>query len=125
MSCPVIQYSQDWNNKLQCPIHTTIRMSNAAKYQVGKTYEERLHGAHYNHVVLVQRKVFTLGQLTPAMAMLDTGYPLDDALQMLRTMYKNRCPGTSLDKQRFMFLVLVDKRYYKAHFVKKQAALPL
>ena len=99
----IIKYTQNWNNKLDCPLHTTIRAYEPTKYVVGHEYKEylackkddagaiNLDGKYYKHVNTVkciEIKVLKLKDISPSMAWLDAAVSIHYFLGMIRTMYK-------------------------------------
>ena len=99
----IIKYTQNWNNKLDCPLHTTIRAYEPTKYVVGHEYKEYLackkddagainidgkYYLHVNTVKCIEIKVLQLKDISPSMAWLDAAVTLPYFLGMIRTMYK-------------------------------------
>lgn len=103
-----LNFSHNWNKKLDCDCFSTIRRWNPAVHFEGKeveVYDNSVSPARYKgraKYAIVSE--FTLRQLKPAAAMLDTGYDLDETLNIIRTMYKNKI--TDFDNQRFAYCIL-------------------
>lgn len=103
-----LNFSTNWNKKLDCDIFSTIRRWNPAVHYVGKeveVYDNSVTPARYKgRAVYAIVSEFTLNQLKPAAAMLDTGYSLDETLNIIRTMYKNKV--TDFARQPFAYIIL-------------------
>jgi len=84
-----LKYNTNWNNKLDCPIHSTIRLHNNKKYQVGKQFKETLKGIEKNIVEVVEIRTGTLKIIPSYVFRQDTGLTEKETIDMIRTMYKN------------------------------------
>lgn len=99
----IIKFSKNWNNKLNCPVHTTIRAYEPSKYVVGQEYKEYLackkddagainlngkYFLHINTVKCIDLKCIQLKDISTSMAWIDAAVPLEYLLGMFRTMYK-------------------------------------
>lgn len=91
-----LNFSYNWNHKLDCNGFTTFRPFNSTIHYTG---------AHYDIFLNTKEKIFDLGtakvitmykmkleKVTPAIALLDTGYSLEEFKKIITTMYKNRFP---------------------------------
>lgn len=89
-----LNFSHNWNSKLDCDCFSTIRLYNAAVHFIGrevKIYDNSTTPARFKgYGVYMVCEPFKLSQLKPAAAMLDTGYSLDETRNIIRTMYKNK-----------------------------------
>lgn len=103
-----INFSHNWNRKLDCNVFSTIRLHNPAVYSPGKTfevYETTTKPARFRgRVEVVEVWPFYLHQLKPAMAMLDTGYSLPETINIIKTMYIKDHPD--IDKTEFAYILL-------------------
>lgn len=81
-----LDYSHNWNNKLDCPIHTTIRLS--GRLQVGYLVAEFFKGEYKGHVKVIDKKRILLDTLNDWVAGLDTGYDAAETIRIIKTMYK-------------------------------------
>ncbi|MES2379698.1 MAG: hypothetical protein V4538_01565 [Bacteroidota bacterium] len=97
-----IFYQQNYNNKLDCPVHTTIRLYNPSKFAVGKEFNEylickkdtpdsfMLDGKNVIKVATVkciEVKVYQLKDITSSMAWIDTGKGLAYLKSLLEHIY--------------------------------------
>lgn len=103
-----IEFSYNWNNKLSCHAHTTLRLRNDSKYIIGQTYEETLKGRKLQDVTIVDIKYFTLNRLNNYIAFLDTGYDVLRCAEIIKTMYKKG--NVNWETQELsLILLVVDK----------------
>lgn len=98
-----IDFSQNWNNKLDCDAFTTIRISND-KYEVGAVFNVNLKRNRLFSAKILEKKRFKLNQLNEFMARLDTGYSAKETIELIRTMYKKK--NLDLDAIYFDFILL-------------------
>ncbi len=103
-----LTFSHNWNRKLDCEVFSTIRLYNPAKHYEGKEveiYDDSVnpprHKGRGKYTIVSE---FKLSQLKPAAAMLDTGHPLDETLNILRTMYYKKVPD--LKTQSFAYIII-------------------
>ena|SRR3990167_6083364 len=82
-----LNFSYNWNKKLDCNFFTTLRLSN--RFQVGEIVEVRLKKERRNNSQIVSKKCFYIEQLDEFTAALDTGYNRADTIDILRRMYKD------------------------------------
>lgn len=80
-----IKYTQNWNGKLLSDFHTTIRAAKEC-YTVGTVVEELLNDVPLSKSRIIQRRDFTLDEITNTVALLDTGYSKAEAVAVLRKM---------------------------------------
>lgn len=103
-----LNFSTNWNRKLDCEVFSTIRRWNPAVHYEGREVEiwdKSTSPAKYRgrgRYVLVSE--FRLHQLKPAAAMLDTGYTLPETLNIIRTMYRDKVPN--LEQARFAYIII-------------------
>jgi len=89
-----LDFSHNWNNKLQCNVFSTIRRHLPAVHYHGKIVE--VYDCSHNPARFIGRAEYILvspiklHQLKPAMALLDTGYGLNETKEILINMYKNK-----------------------------------
>lgn len=81
-------FSYNWNNKLNCEVFTTIRLSSS--FKVGEKVEVILKGKLLGHAQIIDIRGFYLKNLSEWVAMIDTGYSADECRKILKTMYKNK-----------------------------------
>lgn len=97
-----INFSANWNNKLDNKFFTTIRLQNKNKYQIGHYFNIYLKGMLYKKAVIKDIWVIHLGQLDQFTACLDTGYSLEQTKGILYKMY----PGVEWKYQHIYVLLL-------------------
>lgn len=89
-----LHFSSNWNGKLSfSKSFTTIRLHNHEKYKPGNVLEIYQNGRHMNDAEVVDRKRFYLKDMNNFMALLDTGYPLDEAKKLIKSFYSNVKPS--------------------------------
>ena len=100
-----IDFSYNWNNKLNSMYFTTLRLYNPVKYAVGKRHHVRLKTKDgwitcYGYAVIQDvRKV--LGSELNDFISLDTGYSLEETKNILSKMYK----GKNIDNTLFSLVL--------------------
>jgi uncharacterized protein YqfB (UPF0267 family) len=101
-----IDFSQNWNNKLDCQSFTTLRFKNEEKYQIGKVYE--IYEGKNQHSKLIAKlldiKEFKFHEITEWIAHLDAGCSLREFKVIIEEIY----PNADLEKAVFQ-LVLLDR----------------
>lgn len=83
-----LDYLQNFNNKLDSPFHTTIRLS--VRFRVGDVIAEFLNNEFKGHVKVIDKKRVLLDSLNDWVAGLDTGYDRTETIKMVKTTYKNK-----------------------------------
>lgn len=102
MNPTTLPFSQNWNNKLGCLCFSTIRLYNLRKYDVGKRLDIVLNRKLLGTATVQQVKSMYLHQITPGMAMLDTGMSLGETRGLISKMYPNK----DWTQQRLMWVLL-------------------
>jgi hypothetical protein len=95
-----IDFSYNWNNKLENKCFSTIRIYNPKKYVLNQNYKILLNSKHLYDAKIVFEKGFYINQLSEPMSFLDTGYSKNETIDILKKMYKNK-----IDLQ-FHFIIL-------------------
>ncbi len=103
MQYPPLKFSFNWNNKLDCNVYTTLRLSNDTKYIVGSTHGVYLKGHHHHDAIIVDKKKIRLKDVNEFIAGLDTGYTAKDCRKMIRTMYTKI---KDIETRQFDFILL-------------------
>jgi len=92
-----LDFSFNWNNKLDCSCFTTIRRHNPEKYKPDVVFEiflkEQMKGRGY----VVRVKTFRLELLDDFEAFLDTGYSSEETLGIIHKMYPDATLETLFD----------------------------
>lgn len=103
-----LTFSHNWNRKLDSEVFSTIRLWNPEIHYEGKEveiYDNSTNPGKYKgrgKYAIVSE--FKLNQLKPAAAMLDTGYPLDETINIIKTMYFKKV--SDLEKQSFAYIII-------------------
>ena len=84
-----LNFSYNWNQKLDNKAFTTIRRTEYPKGQSIKIY---LNKVYLKSALIVAVKPFKLHQLNEFMSYLDTGYSVDECKEIIRKMYQLRYP---------------------------------
>lgn len=99
-----INFSYNWNSKLNCSAFTTIRVKNDKKYQMGKVYQISLADKPLKHCKIIAIQYFLLKNLNEFMAQIDTGYSRAETINILSKMY-----GQKALKDDFIFSIILLK----------------
>ena len=84
-----IEFTTNWNKKLQCNAFTTIRLFNPGKYRVNQVYRIVLKKNFIMQAAIVAVKPFMLHDLNDYIAYLDTGYNANECKLIIQRMYAN------------------------------------
>lgn len=95
-----IDFSYNWNNKLNGRFFTTLRLNNP-KYQIGKTFQVRLKGHDLCIAQVVDFKILMLKDINSYIAGLDTGYTVPLCKEVIRKMY----PTKNWETQRLVLVL--------------------
>lgn len=85
-----IDFSYNWNNKLENKCFSTIRIYNPKKYVLNQNYKILLNSKYLYDAKIVFEKGFYINQLSEPMSFLDTGYSKNETIDILKKMYKNK-----------------------------------
>lgn len=102
MSTPNINFSYNWNNKLNCKAFTTIRLKNVNKDQIGKEYNILLKKQLLKSAIIEDIKTIYFNQINEFIARVDTGYSAEETKNILKKMYSK----INLETQPFSFILL-------------------
>lgn len=106
-----IDFSYNWNSKLNGKAFTSIRLWNEAKYQVNSVYEIRLGNTKKGLARLISLKRIRIDHINDHIALLDTGCRAEECKQLIKTMYKNRhINWESQDLAYCLFMYVEDKK---------------
>lgn len=83
-----LDFSYNWNNKLDCKAFTTLRLS--GRFGIEDKIEVRLNKKFKCFGGIVDRKCFKLRDITDWIAFIDTGYNKIECQNILKKMYKNK-----------------------------------
>jgi hypothetical protein len=82
-----INFSYNWNNKLQCRAFTTLRPS---EYKVGDIYEVMLKYKPLGQAKVVAVKRIEVSKINDFIAYLDTGYSVKECAAIIERMYQRK-----------------------------------
>lgn len=99
-----LNFSYNWNNKLNCNAFTTIRLYYDGRFNINDEYEITLKGEHFKYAKVVGIKTFKLPQLNDFMAYIDTGYDAQKTKDIIKKMYSNKFDD--IDNVMFCYILL-------------------
>lgn len=82
-----LEFSTNWNNKLDCKCFTTIRIYNNKKHFKGNHFEVFLQKKYKAKVEVLSIGVIKINSLTDYICYLDTGYSSAETIEILKKMY--------------------------------------
>lgn len=85
-----LEFTTNWNNKLNCDCFTTIRLHNPIKYCLGATFKVYLKGRYKGRAKLVDVRSVTIDQINNFISYIDTGYNAEECRKIIRTIYKQK-----------------------------------
>jgi hypothetical protein len=88
-----IKYSTDWNNKLQCPVHTTLRLKNDLFKRGIYVQELLLKGKeeiNLGTAEIIEIYKFKFADIPTCVALTDTGQDIYKFKATIKTIYKNK-----------------------------------
>ena len=108
MALQKLNFSSNWNKKLDCDVFSTIRLWNDRVHFIGREVEiydnsgSRSLFKGYGEYIYCEP--FYLNQLKEANARLDTGYSLSETKTILQKMYKDK--NIDVTKTRFAYIIV-------------------
>ncbi len=103
-----IDFSYNWNNKLENNCYSTIRIHNEKKYVAEKLYNIYLKNEFLHVAKILKIKTFALHDLSDIMAYLDTGYDKEETIKIINKMYKEKAYSLYYD-----FIILKRLKDYE------------
>ena len=106
----ILKYSTNWNGKLNCRFHTTIRLQKGYYKQgdlVQVKYAKQPDNEYLFKGYIIKTTEIKLNQLTEVFAYLDTGHSLAEAKAIFQKMY----PGTDWQTQTLVLLLIENLNY--------------
>lgn len=100
----IINFSYNWNKKLDCNCFTTLRLENHNKYKTGLNYQIHLKNQFIKVGKVVEIKVFPLRSLNEYISRLDTGYSKEETIKIINRMY----PQTLYNIETSFMLILLE-----------------
>lgn len=86
----ILEFSFNWNKKLNCKYFTTIRVPNPEKYYPGKVLKIHVKGTYHFNAKVIEVKNIMAQELPPWTCLLDTGYDKAETLNILYKMYTGK-----------------------------------
>lgn len=102
-----INFSYNWNNKLQCHYYTTLRL-NSPKFTIGHKYEIQLKQQKIHVGQIMDIKLLNIDQINNFIGGLDTGYSAEECKAILTKMYKNQ----DLSKNIIALILIRNENWY-------------
>ena len=96
-----IDFSYNWNNKLNCKAFTTWRVHNPKKYYEGAIVDITLKDEHLFTAAIVKVRTLLLNQANEYISYLDTGYSVEEFQDIVLKMY-----GAKAKTMKFDFILL-------------------
>lgn len=85
-----LDFSTNWNNKLDCDFYTTIRLRNDVKYQPGKEYMVKLKSKEHHKARCVAVTHTNLYLINDFVAGVDMGLSKAEGIELIQSLYKNQ-----------------------------------
>lgn len=82
-----IDFSYNWNRKLDCKYFTTLRISHEYDH-VGELIDVYLNDEFVKRCRIVEVRKIKMAQINAYIAGLDTGYSAEECCKLIKTMYK-------------------------------------
>lgn len=105
MDANILNFSTNWNNKLNCDYFTTIRLHNKNRF-TGMDVMIQLKKECHSTGTIVKIENCMLSQIGDRTSYLDVGYNADGFKTIIQTMYKNK----NIDWDKQILDVLIIKR---------------
>jgi uncharacterized protein YqfB (UPF0267 family) len=101
-----IDFSHNWNNKLDCQSFTTLRLKNGEKYQTDELYEIYMGENQLPKLTakLLNIKEIKLYEITEWIAQLDAGCSLEEFKEIIKRIY----PDAAMEKAIFQLILLTQ-----------------
>lgn len=119
MLIPDLNFSYNWNNKLNCLSFTTLRLRKDSKYKKGALLNVKAPNIAVFPVLVLDVKHLLISQLTEGMCRIDTGYSKAETEKLIHTMYMAKT-NINWEHQQLVWVLL---RRLKAEEVSKQEKL--
>lgn len=97
-----LEFSTNWNNKLECKCFTTIRIYKQTKHFRGNQFEVFLQRKFKTKANVLGTIITKLDQLNDYVCYLDTGYNKEETTAIFRKMY----PHIDFKTQKICILLL-------------------
>ena len=101
-----LEFSYNWNNKLNNLAFSTLRLRNDNRYFKGARFQVYLKGTFKGTAKVEAVNHFTIDKITEFVARIDTGYSASECRKIIREMHKNN-PRIDWKTQQLAFSLLV------------------
>lgn len=109
-----LHFYQNWNGKLSFSKYfTTIRLHNPKKYQIGRVLEIYQNGKSKESAEIISIKTIRIEQINEFIAAIDTGYDVEKAKELIRSIYEEVKPSPDHAKYDFILLKWVTRSLNK------------
>lgn len=105
-----LEFSTNWNNKLNCECFTTFRRHNPATHVKGAEFDIYLKGVFKGKAKLVDLRVVTLDKVNDFAALLDTGYLAKEFREIVQKMYQKHRIDWIRQKWDYCLLQYVEEK---------------
>lgn len=85
-----LEFSTNWNKKLNCKCFTTIRLHNPQKYFIGEVFAIMLNEKNVGFAKLKDLKQIKIDEINNFMSFLDTGYNAATTKEIIKNIYKSK-----------------------------------
>lgn len=99
-----LEFSTNWNNKLDCKVFSTIRIYNASKHYKGNKFEVYLKKQPKGKAEILGYIQTYLKDLTDYVCYLDTGYSQEETTEIIKKIY----PKIDFERQ-YIAVILLKK----------------
>lgn len=97
-----LEFSTNWNNKLDCKCFTTIRIYNLSKHFQGNQFEVFLQKKFKSKAIVLGTIITKLDQLSDYVCYLDTGYNKEET----KAIFKKMFPHIDFKTQKICIILL-------------------
>jgi hypothetical protein len=106
MEYQTLEFSDNYNNKLNCKAFTTLRLRNDRKYYPGAKFRIQLKGTYKGTAIVKAVSHFNIDRINDYIAFLDTGSSAQECRQIIKNFYK-KSVTINWDRQDIAFILLV------------------
>lgn len=99
-----LEFSYNWNNKLDCKAFTTLRLSN--RFYVGDEIIVKLKSVVKGRAKVIGKRYFGIDEINDYIGYLDTGYSGEETKDILKKMYPE---ADWRDKRVYFYLIKYEE----------------
>lgn len=99
-----LEFTTNWNNKLDCNCFSTIRVYNSQLHFKGNQFDIYLQRKNIGQAVVIGVIKAYLAELSDYICFLDTGYNRAETIELIQKMYKHK--NVDFKKQQITILLL-------------------